>query len=62
MANPLLVENLATDVISFTKAQRLGHESLEQAVAEPAVRTVNVCCKVVIFTKKTKIVKMDVAG
>ena len=60
MPNPLLVENLATDVISFTKAQRLGHESLEQAVAEPAARTVNFCCKVVNFTKKTEIGKMDV--
>ena len=61
MPNPLLVENLAADVISFTKAQRLGHESLEQPVAESATRTVNVCCKVVIFTKKTEIGKMDVA-
>ena len=39
MANPPVVENLPTDVVSLTEAQSLRHQTLQLPVAEPVART-----------------------
>ena len=39
VANPPVVENLPTDIVSLTEAQSLRHQTLQLPVAEPVERT-----------------------